>query len=541
MTRYTLIVLVAAFGMCQAVALANCPYGATDEIFCDDFDTYCLGGGHPMGGTKCPTDGSAVRHDVTLKQTWLRWPPPIGDPGTEMLVEDNESHCTSPPYGGHHPCQGDARIGQMTIRDWEHSAAINGPESGQIRNMIWLLDDTFGNGVAAVVGTDANPLVMKFLLNAATSDKIAQNNGYIELTLGEDKAQTDYVLHENCDTYCSPPIALEEQHIICAQGNPDGTLPAGCPSPSTAPVHASIAVGVLGMMDTDPCHCGVTQHGSTNHHLVVYDGQNWWQLRNENPYTTGGTVVPKDDAPMPPPGDIAEPGDFTLNGGCSVPGAKSHNYITLTIKTNTFDVQLVTFQSSCSDTSKKYWVSSTMTLPRVYEGNFDSIRIGVSTGCPLASSASWSTCGNANGRVTHRTRVPSAGANTYDDFVVYGGEGETVNGACCDPSSGTCTDDVDPGDCTSPKTFFGANTSCSTELCCVDPFADNDHDGDVDQADFGAWQACFAGSGEDYPAGCECFDRHPATPDGDIDGDDFTAFMNCWSGPSVAVNPACDD
>jgi len=73
---------------------------------------------------------------------------------------------------------------------------------------------------------------------------------------------------------------------------------------------------------------------------------------------------------------------------------------------------------------------------------------------------------------------------------------------------------------------------------CGTPFVDINADGDVDQSDFGVFQACFTGTGFGgtltFP--CKCFDRTGATPgvpDGSIDALDYNYFMSCWSGPKV--------
>ena len=68
---------------------------------------------------------------------------------------------------------------------------------------------------------------------------------------------------------------------------------------------------------------------------------------------------------------------------------------------------------------------------------------------------------------------------------------------------------------------------------------DFDGDGDVDQEDFGQFQACLSGPGleQDDPA-CE-----PALldPDVDVDQDDFAIFEGCISGPNVPADPSCAD
>ncbi len=72
---------------------------------------------------------------------------------------------------------------------------------------------------------------------------------------------------------------------------------------------------------------------------------------------------------------------------------------------------------------------------------------------------------------------------------------------------------------------------------CHNPFADADGDGDVDQEDFGAWQACVSGGGGPAADACYCFDRDH---DADVDGADLAAFLTCSSGPSLPADPGCD-
>ena len=66
---------------------------------------------------------------------------------------------------------------------------------------------------------------------------------------------------------------------------------------------------------------------------------------------------------------------------------------------------------------------------------------------------------------------------------------------------------------------------------------DFDQDGDVDQADFGRFQACFTGPGvaQDDPA---CTGAKLDTDD-DVDQDDFTLFRGCLSGPGTLADPHC--
>ncbi|MEP0844123.1 MAG: PKD domain-containing protein [Phycisphaerae bacterium] len=71
------------------------------------------------------------------------------------------------------------------------------------------------------------------------------------------------------------------------------------------------------------------------------------------------------------------------------------------------------------------------------------------------------------------------------------------------------------------------------------PF-DADRDGDVDQADYGAVQACLTGSGDPGhafdPTACSGFDRDF---DLDVDRADLEAFLRCVSGPGLPADPDC--
>jgi hypothetical protein len=64
--------------------------------------------------------------------------------------------------------------------------------------------------------------------------------------------------------------------------------------------------------------------------------------------------------------------------------------------------------------------------------------------------------------------------------------------------------------------------------------ADLDADGDVDQEDFGLFQACLAGSGQSYSPACASADLEG---DGDVDQDDFGLFSTCMRGSNQP--PGC--
>jgi len=135
-----------------------------------------------------------------------------------------------------------------------------------------------------------------------------------------------------------------------------------------------------------------------------------------------------------------------------------------------------------------------------------------------------------------------------DEVVLWDGEFKPlpgVQGACC-RTDGTCDDGVEADACTGHD-VWRSGESCGETLCCPRPWADADNDGDVDQVDFGVWQACFTGSTESGGGGvsteCECYDRNDSTgaqkdtpPYDDVDTTDFTWFGNCFTGPTMPMD-----
>jgi len=159
------------------------------------------------------------------------------------------------------------------------------------------------------------------------------------------------------------------------------------------------------------------------------------------------------------------------------------------------------------------------TKPRAYLGGFDTISL----------------------------RAPNndAKARSVDDVWLVEGvlTREEAEGACCLPN-GSCIQTDSQATCENAPNngeYQGDFTSCEDVVCCPDPFADADGDGDVDQDDFGAFQACFTGSGGGVPDGCECFNHNTVADEPDIDEDDWGAFEDCASGPDVPADPSCDD
>jgi hypothetical protein len=136
----------------------------------------------------------------------------------------------------------------------------------------------------------------------------------------------------------------------------------------------------------------------------------------------------------------------------------------------------------------------------------------------------------------------------YDSGGIWQGKGTVCGqfacpgqGACCRPCSGTCEITYE-SQCAPPNGVWrGVNSVCTGGTCdavCAPQPMDNDCDGDVDQADFAAFQACF-NPGVVPPSQCKCFDKagDPLVPE--IGDADLTAFAVCASGPGIAGNAAC--
>ncbi len=87
--------------------------------------------------------------------------------------------------------------------------------------------------------------------------------------------------------------------------------------------------------------------------------------------------------------------------------------------------------------------------------------------------------------------------------------------------------------------IHGSATSNAAALVVLGPRpvpGDRDGDGDVDLDDFGAFQACVAGSGVTVGGGCQWADLDN---EGDVDGLDLTKFRGCFSGADVPGDPDC--
>ncbi len=454
------LVTTLVVGFCGGNLLADtwCNSNFPGSVFCDDFDRYCDPA--PPVPDACATDATAS--DAFLRAVWV----PQGTCGTLMKINSGNNYIASLPYSARYPQQNTYELAY-------HKAAL--PQ--------------------AMIGTDENPLVLRYSLDTQTTSTQTYNNAMIELSMGSDRAPTDYVLSDNCFTFCTTNPGPDTQYnVICQQDFPA----PNCPPAFTTP-RASIAVGLLAYLDNNPCHCDSDSQRPQNSHLNVFDGLKWHILKS-NVY----------------PGS----GDFTVR--------KRWNHVTITVKTSTIDVEML----AVNPDPDEYNIA---TIPRQYTGPFDSVNYGVPAGC-LLSSTSYEC--QTPGSETCLLTGPSTGAHEIDNLVLTGGEQVNVTAACC-LNDASCVE-VTQSSCLEQNGLFkGYGSSCDTTVCCPYPFADTDHDGDVDQDDFGAFQVCYNGAGA-VPTGCECFDRNN---DGKVDATDFNEFNNCFTGANVPwaqnLTPSC--
>ncbi|GMU23029.1 MAG: hypothetical protein AMXMBFR13_31130 [Phycisphaerae bacterium] len=335
----------------------------------------------------------------------------------------------------------------------------------------------------------ADPIIVAFQLDLGTQ-AYQQQIRYVELTCGNDRAPTPMIFPD--------PGSLECNGKVRRYLNPQGD----------GEVHGSIAVGAIAIVDTTPC--GGTATGDERqetYRLSIYDGQEWHELYN-------WPVV-----------------------GTNIHLHTRWNQVTLTIWPTTFDVELENGYVS--------GVQGVYGVPRKYLGDFNSVVMG---GVP---DEEYGGCFRQNSPGRNANHVFT---NHLDELYIRGGLAVLADppcviveppGACCVSTGygvGNCSS-LSEEECTNAGgTFLGSGTSCDANQSscdfCPALFADTDDDGDVDQSDFGLWQACFTGPfGGQVAGGCGCFDRDNAgAGDGDVDEDDFIQFTNCALGPQIPVS-----
>lgn len=550
MRQWLFILAVASAVICQAGSLyASCP-GDDDltYIFCDDFDSYCTTGG-PPGTPNCP--GGSSKDNSKLQAVWF----PLLDTGcfgTTMIVQDATASIISNVYSGRYASA--VYLGQESVRDWIASAE----QSTDVLNIQRRINKVHGGASNAVNGTADAPLIMSFQM-AANLEKLFYSGGYMELALGEhadplNRANTDYVNQTaNCCNEANRPFP-----VICAQGNPDSALPAGCPVVGTTPppVHQAVAVGAFVSLDNNPCDgCNPsppatpTQYRQNNRHLALFDGKVWWTLNGTTlppGASVSGSLVDGAGNPVSPPAGYFPwlPGDFylvstltTTTPAYKTANSQCYNNVELKVYATTMTVKL-TSRVRTNDGLSLYWVTSTMeNIPRQYAGSFDRIRAGVGPGCALASNTDWSACATIDGRVC-LTNSTGLGVE-FDNFLLHGGVGVTLPGACC-KADGTCAQ-MAKADCEALDLngnpvghFVAVGQACNESVsCCPLVYGDTDQDGDVDMVDFAKLQTCLTLGGGSVSDDCSCLDSDGANG---INSDDVLKFVQCANGPGIPAN-----
>ena len=143
------------------------------------------------------------------------------------------------------------------------------------------------------------------------------------------------------------------------------------------------------------------------------------------------------------------------------------------------------------------------------------------------------------GNTSQLSAVPGSGGDTVEWFT--GGCGTT-------PVPGGASPTVSPDVTTTYYARTKHSPSCCTSESCatvtvmvngsvVPP--DFDGDGDVDQGDFGHFQACLTGSAVPI-TDPDCQDAN-LDGDTDVDQDDFSIFQQCLSGEGMPADPSCAD
>ncbi len=387
---------------------------------------------------------------------------------------------------------------------WESDGFEDPPYGGMNYKWDWasLIQSKTGAAKDAVVGTDDSPLSIYWLFDNPTNGGTEfmleaghQVNTYVELTDGVDR------------------VPFTVTSVDCGDGNlsrPRVALTDGSN-------HNAIAFGMVAVLDQDPCDKDPLSGGSPGvpfaHVPAVYDGHDWIPMDRVH-FPPGVPTNPPSGTSMAegPWANLARnatlPADLVPATGDPW-ASKRFTQVRMDVWHNHIRVVWA------SKNSGQLYVA---TLPRQYTGAFKALYFG-NRGC-----------------------MQPAYPFYLDTLQLYGGvftTGTVFYGACCEMFGDNCTDVPSQDDC--PNGRFKPWASCADpKVCCPVPFADVDYDGDVDQDDFGAHQACYTGIGGGVPSGCGCLDSEG---DGDVDAADFTAFDECYTGPNVpwsqSLTPQC--
>lgn len=485
MKRRGVLISTAVLLACSGHALAvRClGYPVTRIVWCDDFDTYCT-----KNCNNCT---------MPLQEPYSVWPGYPPDPDNWCSTSDTVSEWYF-RRSFHWPnlCQGPGldAMAPVTTSGSAYNAPYSveyqgGSNSAQRHEHDMTSEITTRHpGYEAVNGTNAHPLVLMYWAWSSVIGGYPNSPMYVELmkvdnpsapAQPDERAPTDYIW-ANCGSKSYP--------IVCQQRVQPTRWE--CPPLSTQ-VHASLCFGWLAQLDRNPCDLD-TGTKPTMYNAATFDGLKWHDL-----------------VPTLFPGY----GEFKHDNG----GA----WFTMTIKTSSYVVKLESVTHGTSEA----------TIPRQYTGPFNKVGIGTGLSCQLDPDngqcvGSYSCWNYAQGNSDWGWNKVN-----LDTPVLLDGVYQSLYGACCHVD-GVCEEVPEPSCRGVHDRFAGINTTCqdSGYKCCQYPFADADHDGDVDQVDFSYLQLCYTGWNGGVASGCECFNRDS---DNDVDADDMADFDACWTGPNV--------
>lgn len=253
-------------------------------IICDDFDHYCEGFNNP-----CPKDPN---YDLLAGRAWPRnswsyYNNQDGVCGNAIILSSDQAQLTSQYHGG-------------VMMNGGDEAGTLGQSTRMLTNGIAA---KFGSGYNRVYGTDDAGLVVEFdvacKINSAAALQLS--NGYVELALEEQELTKQQFLNLGYDPEVTPtdfikvggPDIMQSNCISCwgqcknlgaTDGraphhawpticqsydartasslcpNPNGgdPIPCGppyCPETPANKLHKTMAIGVLALLDPNPCHC----------------------------------------------------------------------------------------------------------------------------------------------------------------------------------------------------------------------------------------------------------------------------------------------
>lgn len=280
-----------------------------------------------------------------------------------------------------------------------------------------------------------------------------------------------------------------------------------------------------------------------------------WQ---ENSDGAGGTGVYNPwyaTHPVPPPGPTGTiAGTVRDNLGHLLPGASvsaaGYYYVAITAADGTYSIPAVPVGTYSVTATKAWHTPQTVSGVTVTGGATTTVDFSLPTTPPDPVTSFTAAAGNTVNSLIWTNPPDGNFAGTMVRFSTAGYPATPADGMLLidKPGSPGGTDTCQHTGLVNGTTYYytafahsDAYVYAGGVSASARPFgpADYDHDGDVDQVDFGHFQQCYSGAyvpqNEESCAPCR-FDG-----DDDVDAEDFAAFMGCLSGPDRPADPGCHD